>query len=120
MLEARVHIVRKVMAMSKFLLTYHGGSGMPDSPEARKQVMEAFGGWASSVGSAMVDPGAPLVAFRTVSKDSVAEGPADGPVGGYTLLEAESLDAAVKLAETHPFVGRGGSLQVSEAANLGG
>jgi hypothetical protein len=103
----------------KYLITYHGGEGMPSSPEARQQVMAAFGAWAASVGDAMVDPGAPLTAIKTVSSGAVSEGPAEGPVGGYTLLEAPDLASAVRLAEGHPFVRRGGSLQVSEAANLG-
>jgi hypothetical protein len=57
----------------------------------------------------MVDPGAPLVAFKTVSGGSVTDGAADSPAGGYTLLEADDLGMAVKLVESHPFVRRGGS-----------
>jgi hypothetical protein len=72
------------------------------------------------VGSALLDPGAPLIGVKTVTQKGVTQGPADGPAGGYTLLEANDLDGAVKLVKNHPFVGRGGSLQVSEAANLGG
>jgi hypothetical protein len=104
--------------MSKFLVTYHGDTGTPDSPEAQKQVHDAFQAWAGSVGPAMLDPGAPLIGVKTVTETGVTEGPADGPPGGYTLLEANDLNAAVKLVRDHPFVGRGGSLQVSEAANL--
>jgi hypothetical protein len=106
--------------MPKFLVTYHGGDGMPSSPEARQQVMQAFGAWAASVGDALVDPGAPLVAVKTVSTGSIVDGPAKDPVGGYSLLQADDLARAVKLVESHPFVQRGGSLQVSEAAVLGG
>lgn len=110
---------RKGCSMPKFLVTYHGGEGMPSSPEARQQVMHAFGAWATSVGDALLDPGAPLIANKTVSDGSISDGPAAGPVGGYTLLEADDLGAAVKLVESHPFIRRGGSLQVSEAAALG-
>lgn len=105
--------------MPKYLVTYHGGEEMPSSPEARQEVMAAFGAWAASVGEALVDPGAPLAAIQTVSSGVVTDGPAEGPVGGYTLLEAADLASAVKLVESHPFVQRGGSLQVGEAANLG-
>jgi len=84
--------------MATFLVTYHGGPGMPASAEAREQMMAAFQAWAASVGDAMVDPGAPL-------------GPS---LGGYTLLRADSLDDAVKTVSDHPFVGRGGTLQVSQ------
>jgi hypothetical protein len=103
----------------KYLVTYHGGDGMPSSPEARQQVMAAFGAWAASVGSALIDPGAPLTAIKTVSSNDVAKGPAGGPVSGYTVIEASNLADAVELVESHPFVQRGGPLQVSEAAGLG-
>ncbi|MGH7686141.1 MAG: hypothetical protein ACREN2_04925 [Candidatus Dormibacteria bacterium] len=102
--------------MPKFLVTYHGGDGMPSDPAALQQVVAAFMGWAQSVGSAMVDPGAPLTNIKTLSSSGVSDGPAPGHVGGYTLLEADDMDTAVRLAEPHPFIKRGGSLQVSEVA----
>jgi hypothetical protein len=97
--------------MTRFLVTYHGG-GMPEGDEARQQAMAAFGQWVANTGNALVDPGAPLGPSKTVSKGSVTDEPASGPVGGYSVLEADNLDAAVALVEEHPFVARGGSLQV--------
>ena len=105
--------------MPTYLITYHGGSGMPESPEAQQQVLAAFQAWAAGVGDALADPGAPLGGSRTVSADGVADGPV-APIGGYTLLQAADLDAAIDLVRNHPFVARGGSLQVSEAIALGG
>jgi hypothetical protein len=100
--------------MPTYLVTYHGGGGPPPSAEAREQMMAAFGAWVASVGDHMVDPGAPLGAAKTVSPDGVSAG---GPsaIGGYSLIRADDLDAAVVLVKNHPFVARGGSLQVSEA-----
>ena len=101
--------------MPRFLVTYHGGSGMPESEEGRQQVNAAFGAWADATGKALVDPGAVLGASRTVSTGSVTNGAAEGPANGYSILDAADLDSAVDLVRAHPFVGRGGSLQVSEA-----
>ena|SRR5215472_1163866 len=100
--------------MATFLVTYHGGSGMPTSAEAREQMMAAFQAWAASVGDAMIDPGAPLGPRKTVSGSGVSDAPADPTLGGYTILSADSLDDAVKAVSSHPFVSRGGSLQVSQ------
>jgi hypothetical protein len=105
--------------MPTYLITYHGGEGMPATPEARQQVLEAFGAWASGIGDAMLDPGAPLAGSRTVSARGVTEEPAAGAASGYTLVQAGNLDAAVELVTSHPFLTRGGSLQVSEAVDLG-
>lgn len=100
--------------MPKFLVTYHGG-GMPASEEGRQQAMAAFAAWVGAAGAALVDPGAPLGASKTVSAGSVTDGDAPGPVTGYSVLDAPDLDRAVELVRDHPFVGRGGSLQVSQA-----
>jgi len=103
--------------MPKFLVTYHGGGGPPASPEAREQMMAAFQAWAASVGDNMADPGAPLGPSKVVTSDGVADGAVSGGIGGYTVITAESLDDAVGLVKSHPFVARGGALQVSEAVS---
>jgi hypothetical protein len=100
--------------MTRFLVTYHG-AGMPEGDEARQQAMAAFGQWVAQTGKALVDPGAPLGPPKTVTKGAVTDGPASGPTGGYSVLEAADIDAAVELVRDHPFVGRGGALQVSPA-----
>ena len=105
--------------MPKYLITYHG-AGAPETPEAAQRAMQAFGAWLASAGSAVVDPGAPLSVARTVGQSGATDGQTEGAIGGYTLLEAGDIAAAVKLVENHPYIGRGGKLQVSEAVDLGG
>jgi hypothetical protein len=103
--------------MPTYLVTYHGGGGPPTSPEAQAQMMAAFQAWAASVGDNMIDPGAPLGPSKVLTSDGVTDGAATGKLGGYTLITAGSLDDAVKAVQDHPFVGRGGTLQVSEAVS---
>jgi hypothetical protein len=105
--------------MPTYLVTYHGGPGMPSDPAAGQAMLAAFQAWAAEVGLALRDPGAPLGAARTVSGDSVADGQTEATIGGYTLLDAGSLDDAVGLVRSHPFLARGGSLEVSEAIRVG-
>ena len=99
--------------MPKFLITYHG-AGAP-APEQAQEAMAAFMAWAAATGEALVDPGAPLGPARVVTAGSVSDGQAQGPANGYSVLQAPDLDSAVELVKNHPFVGRGGSLQVSTA-----
>jgi hypothetical protein len=101
--------------MPTYLITYYGAGGPPSSPQAREQMMAAFGAWVASVGDHMVDPGAPLGPAKTVSSEGVTDGGTQADIGGYSLIKADDLDTAVGLVKNHPFVGRGGSLQVSEA-----
>lgn len=101
--------------MSKFLVTYLGGSGPPADAAQAEQIKTAFGQWLASAGIAVVDPGAPL---RSVTH--VANG-APHPtvdIGGYSVVEAASVEEAVAILRTHPFVARGGTLQVDEAVSF--
>jgi hypothetical protein len=99
--------------MTKFLITYEGATEMPTTPEGREQMMSAFGAWVGEVGGHMVDPGAPLGASRAVTSNGDADAPSG--IGGYTILDADTLDEAVGLVRNHPFLKRGGTLRISES-----
>jgi hypothetical protein len=105
--------------MPTYLVTYHGGPGMPSDPAAVQQMVSAFQRWVAEAGTAIRDPGAPLGPAKTVSEGSIIDGQTQAPIGGYTLLETRSLEEAARLVQSHPFVGRGGALQVSEAISPG-
>jgi len=96
--------------MTRFLVTYHG-SGMPDDPELMEQAKAAFGAWVAEAGDAVVDPGAPLHMVTQVSSGS-ATVPVE--VGGYSIIQADSPDAAVAVLQSHPYVARGGTLQLNQ------
>src|SRR5215469_16091527 len=96
--------------MAKFLVTYVGG-GMPHDPELMAQARAAFGAWLATCGDAVTDPGAPV---RTVARLAAGEPAAEAEVSGFSIIEASDIEAAKRLLSTHPFIGRGGTLQVSE------
>ena len=89
-------------------------AGPPATPEAREQMMAAFQAWVATTGDSMIDPGAPLGPSKVVTSDSVTDG---APGGGYTVISAGSLDDAVSMVKGHPFLTRGGTLQVSQAVS---
>src|SRR5262249_46602860 len=96
--------------MARYLVIYHG-SEMPHDPEIMAQAKAAFESWVAEVGDAVVDPGAPLRMVAQVSKAN-ADDPVD--VNGYSIIEADSVEAVTELLQSHPFVARGGILQVNE------
>ena len=96
--------------MAKYLVTYHGAQ-RPNDPAVMEQAKVAFGQWLQSVGGAVLDPGAPTRLVTQVSKENPV-GAVE--IGGYSIIEAASLDEALKVLKSHPFVGRGGTLQVNE------
>ena len=58
---------------------------------------------------------APLTSNPHGSSAGVSDGAAEAQIGGYSVIKADDLDAAAGLVKSHPFVRRGGSLQVCEA-----
>ena len=100
--------------MAKYLVTYHG-SAAPSDPAMLEQVKAAFGRWLQEAGSAVVDPGAPVRMVKQVANGTPS---AVVDIGGYSIIEAPSLEAAERILQTHPYVGRGGTLQVNEVVVL--
>jgi hypothetical protein len=103
--------------MPRFLVTYHG-SNMPHDPESMAKARDAFMQWAGKTGAALVDPGAPVSAMRAISSHGAKDGPANGPFNGWSVVEAADMNAAAKLVADHPFIGRGGVLQINEPAAI--
>lgn len=104
--------------MANYLLAYHGGGGMEQDETARNKVMAQWGKWFQDLGSALVDGGNPVMRAKTISsKGSVSEGGGQNPVSGYSVIKADSLDEAVKLAKGCPVLVGGGTIEVAETVN---
>lgn len=83
--------------MKKFVFLAHGD--MDQSPEAREAHMK----WWSAMEPHVVDSGNPLFNGHDVSKDgSVSEIPVSAAAAGYTIVQAESLEAAISLLDHSP------------------
>ena len=101
--------------MANFVLVYSGG-GMPASETERGKVMEAWGAWFGGLGERVVDAGNP---FGTHAKN-VSDGGSvhDGAIGtaatGYSIIQADSLDAAADSAKGCPVLKSGGKITVYE------
>ena len=102
--------------MANFLLTYHGGH-MPESPEEGAKVTAAWTSWFTELGGALVDGGNPVSSVKTIhANGSVTDG-SSHPASGYSVIKADTLDHAVKLAKGCPVLAGGASLEVSETFN---
>jgi len=101
--------------MPNFLLAYHGGGGMAQDEAARNKIMADWGKWFQDLGPALVDGGNPVMRAKTLSsKGAVSDGGGQNPVSGYSVVKADSLDAAVKLAKGCPVLVGGGTIEVAE------
>ena len=103
--------------MPNYLLAYHGGK-MADTKEAQGQVMAAWGKWMQALGPALIDGGNPVSKASTIdSKGKVGAGTGANSVSGYSIIKAESLEAAVKLAQDCPVLQGGATIEVCETFN---
>ena len=94
--------------MANFLLTFHGGS-MPESKEEQDQVMTAWTTWFGTLGDALVDGGNPISQAKAISPDGSVMDATSAP-SGYSIIKADSLDAAVALAKGCPVLAGGATV----------
>src|SRR5436305_1736216 len=106
--------------MADYVLIYTGGGGIAATPEERAKVLEAWGAWYGGLGAAVKDGGNPFSPnAQLVSADgSVGAMPADMQMSGYSILTADSLDAATTMAKGCPVLAGGGKIAVFETFNV--
>jgi hypothetical protein len=73
------------------------------TPEEQAKGMEAWMIWAKKCGERLKDMGLPLTNAQQISPgNKVAK--SNSLIVGYSILEAENMDAALKLLEGHPHI----------------
>ncbi|MEI9949977.1 MAG: YciI family protein [Pseudomonadota bacterium] len=107
--------------MKKFLVLYRSTISATErmsksTPEQGKAVMDAWMGWAQRSAAALVEMGAPL-GDSTLLKGSATA----GYIGGFSIVQAESVDAAKKIFDGHPhFEAPGNSIELLELLSMPG
>jgi hypothetical protein len=89
--------------MAKFVYIYHGGKSGA-TPAEQDDIMAAWGQWFGSLGDALVDGGNPFGAPKAVTAGNVADSVEGVPASGYSIVNADSHDAAVELAKGCPML----------------
>ncbi len=105
--------------MAEYLFLYRGGQ-RGATPAESDQIMQKWTNWFKELTSSgnLKDGGQPLEAEGKVVKSKsgpVTDGPfaeAKDLVGGYTLIEASSLERAADLAKGCPILERRGIVEV--------
>jgi hypothetical protein len=116
--------------MKYVLLVYQGSTPLPSSPEdwaelSDEEQQAVYADYAALNQDANVKPGLPLglpAEARTITvrngRTVAAEGPylgVMGAIGGFFVLDAESMDAAVELAARVPAARHGGAVEIRPA-----
>ncbi len=103
--------------MPNYILAYHGGK-MPETPEEGAKQMEKWKAWVGGLGDAVVNPGTPLGKSKTVSSDGVSDDGGSNPLLGFSIVKADSMDAALEMAKACPFL-EIGTVEVAEVMDMG-
>jgi hypothetical protein len=95
--------------MKTFLAVFLGSAAgmdawkaMPDAERKPKEVagVQAWHAWVQANQQAIVEMGGPLGKTKRVSKQGISD--VRNEMGAYTVVQAESHEAAAKLFENHP------------------
>jgi len=105
--------------MSNYIIVYLGGNP-PSSPEEGQQHFAKYKEWLISLDDSAISPANPLKDTNTISSDGTVTSGGTTTMSGYTIIKAGSMDAALEMAKTCPFLDIGGSLEVSELMQIPG
>jgi len=105
--------------MPNYLITYLGGN-QPSNPEEGKKNYAKYMEWINSLGDSAVSPMNPIKNTNTVNPDGSITHGSRIAMSGYTIIKAESIEAANEIGKACPFLEIGGSLEISEIIEMGG
>ena len=103
--------------MPKYLLAYHGSPQFKSKEEGMNH-MTAWKAWNASLGDAVIDPGMPVGPSMTVTAGGIVNGGGSNPLSGITIVQAETIEAAMEMAKSCPHISAGGTIEVAEAMNM--
>jgi hypothetical protein len=104
--------------VTKYLVLYRAGTTASEqmaqsTPEQAQAGMDAWTAWAARAGDAVVDLGTPLEVVDS-------GGDSGDPIGGYSIMQAESHEALNKVLEGHPHKAMGGTIETLECLQMPG
>jgi hypothetical protein len=103
--------------MTNYVFVYLGGKE-PSSPEEASKHFSKYTEWLSSIGDSVVSPTIPLKDTHTVSSDGTIREGGSSAMSGFSIIKADSIEAALAIAQACPFLEIGGSLEVSELMQM--
>ena len=103
--------------MPQYVITYLGGN-QPSNPEEGKKHFVKYKEWLSSLGEKTVSPMNPFKDTHTINSDASVTAESKTYMSGFTIIEADSMEAALTVAKACPFLEIGGTLEVSELIQM--
>ena len=102
--------------MSDYVFAYYGEPKF-ESPEEGAKHMAKWQAWMGGLGDAIVNPGHPMGKPKTVSSGGVSDDAGSNRLTGFSIVKADSMDAAVEMAKGCPHLEHG-TIDVAEAMTM--
>ncbi|AKI01165.1 YCII-related domain-containing protein [Hoeflea sp. IMCC20628] len=102
--------------MPDYVFAYHGGR-KPETAEEGQKEMEKWGAWFAHMGDAVVNPGNAVGQSWTVSSSGISHDGGANPLSGFTVVRADSMEAAAEMAKGCPIL-NGGSVEVAPVIEM--
>jgi hypothetical protein len=96
--------------MSTYILSYRSPAGYEPTAESTATWMA----WFDSMGDQLVDLGKPTLPGTTIGNCS----PGATRLGGYSLIQADDLEAAVAVAKGCPQLDHNGGVEIAELGQV--
>jgi hypothetical protein len=97
--------------MANYVFIYRPPQNSASAPS--EEAFAAWTAWFERIGGSVVDRGAPVF-----DRSSLGSAPTDTVLGGYSLVRADDLEAAVALAKGCPILERGGAVEVGQLTDM--
>jgi len=103
--------------MPQYIFVYLGGE-YPSNPEEGKKHFFKYQQWLSSLGDAVVSPAIPFKDTHTVHPDGTTEAGTTSAMSGLSIIRMPSMDEALSVAKSCPFLEINGTLEISEMIDM--
>ena len=103
--------------MTNFMIAYYGGNP-PSSKEEAMAQMKKWQAWVEGLGETIVNPGTPLMETKILTSGKVQDDNDPDSMKGFAVIKAESIEAAIAIAKSDPFLNNGGTIRVSQMMEM--
>lgn len=103
--------------MANFMIAYYGGNQLSSKEKGMAQ-MKKWKAWVKGLGRAVVNPGTPLPVSKLVTSRGVKNDDNPDSMKGFAIVKAESIEAAIEIAKSDPFLENGGTIRVSQMMEM--
>ena len=103
--------------MANFMIAYYGGD-QPSSKEEGMAHMGKWKAWVEGLGENAINPGTPFKGTKIVTSSDIQDENDPNAMKGFAVVKAESIEAAIEIAKSDPFLEIGGTIRVSQMMEM--